>query len=43
MNSIIAESAMRILRHIRLPRHCKWRLAMARALRAERALLRGAK
>lgn len=42
MNPTVARSAMRILRHIKQPRHCKLRWAMAQALRAERAALRGA-
>ena len=40
MNRTIAESALRILRHVRLPRNCHLRLALARALRAERNLIR---
>jgi hypothetical protein len=40
MNRTVAQSALRILRSIRLPRKCHLRLALARALRAERQLIR---
>lgn len=40
MNPTVAESALRILRSIRLPRRCYLRLALARQLRAARQQLR---
>lgn len=42
MNPTVAESALRILRTIRLPRHCHLRAALARALRAHRCVARAA-
>lgn len=40
MNATIAESALRILRSIRLPRRCHLRLVLARQLWAARQQLR---
>jgi hypothetical protein len=43
MNATIAESALRILRSIRLPRRCRLRIALAQQLRAARNTIRSTK